>query len=297
MPDSRVPADAVRLPILSRRSLLAGATSLAATALAPAASLRPTQATDELTALGTRFEQALGALDAAQRAFNDCECRYLEEGPDPPPMLTRAGALSTLLRHEGAWWRARELRWLLKDDDHRAEWPAAHAALRVALAYEARDRRFRRKLGLRAAERAQRAALDAVEALSDAILAAPAGTAQGLAVQGRGENFRQARMVEPASLTRRRLRTLCCAADRPRDRGGVIGGHEKKALPTLRREREGGARPRDRRIFFGPGYEIFRPQSRKGAPSGAGDGQKASNVKMMILSCACGKDFVHFLGI
>jgi PAS domain-containing protein len=169
------------LPI-TRRSLLAAAASVT---LAPAAG-RPTQPADaELTALGARFEQALGALDAAQRAFNDCECRYLEEGPDPPPMLTRAGALGILLRHEGEWCRAHELRWLLKDDDHRADWPAARAALRVALAYEARDRRFRRKLGLRAAERAQRAALDAIDDLAAAILAAPAGLAQGLAVQGR----------------------------------------------------------------------------------------------------------------
>jgi hypothetical protein len=186
MPDSRVPADAVRLPILSRRGLLAGAASLAATTLTPAASLRPTQSPEaKLTALGARFEQALGILDAAQSALEACERRYLEEGPDPPLILTGAGALGTLLRHEGAWWRARELRWLLRDDDHRADWPAVRAALQAALAYEARDRRFRRKLGLRAAERAYRAADDKLEALAAAILAAPAHSAQDLARQGR----------------------------------------------------------------------------------------------------------------
>src|SRR2546421_703443 len=130
MPDLRVPADAVRLPILSRRNLLAAAASLTLPAAA-----RPTQGADQLKALGARFEQALVTLEAAQRAFNECERRYLRDGPDPPPTLTGAGTLGKLLRHEGAWWSARELRWLLKDEDHRADWPDAGAALSVAVAY------------------------------------------------------------------------------------------------------------------------------------------------------------------
>lgn len=136
-------------------------------------------------ALGTRFELALGVLDVAQRARDDCERRYLRDGPAPPAILMSEGAFGGLLRHEGAWWSARELRWLLKDEDQRAEWPEVRVALRVALAYEARDRRFRRKLGLRAAEKAHEAALDAVDELAASILAAPARSAQGLAVQGR----------------------------------------------------------------------------------------------------------------
>ena len=182
---THISAKGIPLPI-TRRSLLAGATSLAATTLAPAASVGPTQPGDsELTALGARLEQALAVLHTAQRAFDECERRYLEEGPDPPPILTRAGPLGKLLRHDGAWWRARELRWLLKDDDHRADWPTARAALQAALAYEARDRRFRRKLSLRAAELAHRAADDAADDLAAAILAAPARSGVGLAVQGR----------------------------------------------------------------------------------------------------------------
>ncbi len=168
---------------MTRRSLLAGATSLAATTLVPAASLHPTQ-DPELTVLGARFEQALAVLEVAQPALAACERRYLEEGPLPPPVLTDGGPLGHLINDWGCW-TALELRWLLKDDDHRADWPAARAALPVALAYEARDRRFRRKLGLPAAERARDAAADAVESLGDAILASTARSAAGLAVQAR----------------------------------------------------------------------------------------------------------------
>jgi len=172
------------LPI-TRRGLIAGTASVAVITLAPAAA-QATQAADtELTALGARFEQALDILDVVQRARDDCEQLYLRNGPEPPPVLTSEGALGALLRHEGAWWSACELRWLLKDEDHRADWPAARAALRVALAYEARDRRFRCKLGLRAAEKAHEAALDVVDELAASILVSPARSGAGLAVQGR----------------------------------------------------------------------------------------------------------------
>jgi hypothetical protein len=74
---------------------------------------------------------------------------------------------------------------LLRDEERRAEWPEARAALRVALAYEARERRFRRKLGLRAAERAYHAAIHALDDLAALILAAPARSPAGLAVKAR----------------------------------------------------------------------------------------------------------------
>jgi hypothetical protein len=147
---------------------------------------RPTQEPDaELTALGARFEQALGVHEAAQRAFNDCERRYLQDCPDPPDSLTGAGALGAFLRHKGSWWSARELRWFLRNEEHRAEWPDAQAALRVALAYEARERRFRRKLGLRDAERAYHAATHALDDLAALILAEPARSPAGFAVKAR----------------------------------------------------------------------------------------------------------------
>ncbi|MGB9369625.1 MAG: hypothetical protein WCE79_26830 [Xanthobacteraceae bacterium] len=172
---------------VTRRNLLTGTASLAAAALAPAAPLaRPTQEPDgELTALGRRFEQARGVHEAAQRAFNDCERRYLQDCPDPPDSLTSAGALGAFLRHKDSWWSARELRGLLRDDERRAEWPAAQAALRVALAYEARERRFKRKLGLRQAERAYHAATHALDDLATLILAEPAHSGAGLAVKAR----------------------------------------------------------------------------------------------------------------
>lgn len=168
---------------ITRRRLLAHATSLAATTLAPAASLHPTQ-DPELTALGARFEQALAVLEVAQPALAACERRYLEEGPLPPPVLTDGGPLGHLINDWGCW-TALELHSFLEDESNRADWPAARLALPVALAYEARDLRFRRKLGVPAAECAHEAALDAVESLGDAILAASARSAHGLAVQGR----------------------------------------------------------------------------------------------------------------
>ena len=170
---------------LTRRSLFAGTASLAATALVPTACVQATQGDAEFTALGVRFEQALSVHEAAQRHFNACERRYLSEGPDPPPILTEAGALGHRLRIKGSWWSARELRWLLKDEEERASWPEAQAAYAVALAYEARDRRFRRRIGFRAAERAHEDAIDALQNLSDLILATPAQSRAGLAVQGR----------------------------------------------------------------------------------------------------------------
>jgi hypothetical protein len=172
------------LPI-ARRTLMTGTASLAATALAPAAPLaRPTQEPDaELTALGRRFEQALGIHEAAQRAFNDCERRYLQDCPDPPDILRSAGGLGAFLRHKDSWWSARELRGLLRDEERRAEWPDVHAALRVALAYEARERRFKRKLGLRGAERAYHAATHALDDLAALILGEPARSPAGLAVK------------------------------------------------------------------------------------------------------------------
>jgi hypothetical protein len=170
---------------LTRRSLFAGTASLAATALAPAAQALPTHDEPELTALGAKFEQALAAYEAARRHFNACERCYLSEGPDPPPMLTEAGPLGHLLRIKGSWWSARELRWLLKDDEERASWPAARDAHVAALAYEARDRRFRRRIGFRAAERAHEDAIDTLHELGNLILATPAQSRAGLAVQGR----------------------------------------------------------------------------------------------------------------
>jgi hypothetical protein len=152
-------------------------------ACAGRAAYAPDSRDAELTALGRRFEQALGVHEAAQRAFNDCERCYLRDCPDPPDSLTSAGPLGGLLRHKDSWWTARELGGLLRDEEHRAEWPDALAALRIALAYEARERRFRRKLGLRGAERACDAANDALDDLAALILAAPARSPAGLAVK------------------------------------------------------------------------------------------------------------------
>jgi multidrug efflux pump subunit AcrA (membrane-fusion protein) len=171
---------------LTRRTLFAGSASLAATTLVPAAPLaQPTHDDAKLTALGARFEQALAAQQAAQDHFNACENRFLAECPDPPQALTPAGPLGRWLKHDWMYWTARDLRAFLRNPERESDWPAAQDVLRAALAYEARERRFARRIGLRAAERAHRDAIHAVEELSHDILDAEAGSSAGLAVQAR----------------------------------------------------------------------------------------------------------------
>lgn len=185
MPNSPVPGNAEPLR-LTRRTLFAGSASLAATTLAPAAPLAlPTQAERELTALGLKFEQALAAHVAAQSHFNACEARSLAECPDPPAALTAAGPLAQGLDSRWSYWRSRDLRRLLRDPEHEADWPAAQGALRIALAYEARERRFARRIGLRTAERAYHDATHVVEELSCDILRVDARSSAELAVQAR----------------------------------------------------------------------------------------------------------------
>jgi hypothetical protein len=185
MPQPPVPAKGAPL-LLTRRGLLAGTTSLAATALGSAAPLAalPTHGDAELTALGLRFEQALGVHAAAQAHFNAYERRYLDEGPDPPQILTSAGPLGDLIE-DWDHWSAYELRDLLRDPDSSDSWHDAGEALRAAIAYEARERRLRRKLGLRPAERAHEAASDAMDELGALILAAPAHSLGAFALKGR----------------------------------------------------------------------------------------------------------------
>ena len=77
------------------------------------------------------------------------------------------------------------MRWLLKDESERAHWPAAREAYAAALAYEARDRRFARRVGLRAAARAHEDAIEALHQLCESILDAPAHSRVALAVKGR----------------------------------------------------------------------------------------------------------------
>jgi multidrug efflux pump subunit AcrA (membrane-fusion protein) len=170
---------------LTRRSLFAGTASLAATALASAALAQPTQADAEFTVLGRRFEQALAAHEAAQRHFNECENRFLAECPDPPKALTPAGPLGHWLKHDWMYWTARDLRAFLRNPERKCDWSAAQDALRIALAYEARERRFARRIGLRVAKRAYEDASDALENLSEQILAAPAQSHVGLGMKGR----------------------------------------------------------------------------------------------------------------
>jgi hypothetical protein len=183
MPDS--PISAKQRSALSRRAMLGGLAVTPLTAQAQAwPAPAPTQPNPELTALGARFEQALRNQQAAQRHFNDCEARYLDQCPDVPPELTRIGPLGDHLCSEWSYWTVRELRALLRDADRRADWPAARAMLPIALASEARERHVCRRIGLRAAERTHEAANDALDDLSTLILSA-SDTPGSRALKGR----------------------------------------------------------------------------------------------------------------
>ena len=121
--------------------------------------------------------------ETAQRHFNACEARFLAECPDLPEALTHAGPLARWLERDWSYGTAGDLRAFLRDPDCRSDWPTAHSVLRMALAYEARERRFARRIGLRAAKRAHEAAIDAADGWK--ILRTDARSSAGLAVQAR----------------------------------------------------------------------------------------------------------------
>jgi hypothetical protein len=159
------------MPALTRRGLLAG-TAAAAAQLAgggePAVASTSAPASDvRLAALWQDFVAALDILHAAERHRSVCESRYFDEGPDIPAALRRGGPLGRLLRRDWDWWDAADLRDLLKDRARRKHWRAARAC------------------GFKAAEAAQLAAMDALAAIADQILAIPAHTLAGLAVKAR----------------------------------------------------------------------------------------------------------------
>ena len=180
MPKSSIPANGKSVPALTRRSLLAGAASAAMPAIAAVA---PPDAA--ASALAQTYGDALATYAAAERHRNACERRYLDESPDPPAALTRAGPLGKLLRHEWTWWRADELEWLLADRARRKHWPIARKLLALARVSEAADRRFAEEIGFAAAEAAQGAASEALSDLAEAILALPADTRAALALKAR----------------------------------------------------------------------------------------------------------------
>jgi len=183
MPNLPVSAKGSPLPAFTRRGLLTATASMAASTLMPPAG-QATQPDAELTALGRRFEQAIAAHEAAQRHFNDCERRYLDECPDIPHALTHEGALGHLIR-DWDYWRARELRALLRDADRQHDWEAAQAMLPVALSHERRERRVRRKLHLREAARQHEAAIEAGQKACAAILNAPSRSLASIAMKAR----------------------------------------------------------------------------------------------------------------
>ncbi len=193
MPKRSIPANIIPLPALTRRGLLAGTATAAASAALPAGvalandpRVSPQTGADaELLALDRAFAQALDTYKAAQRHYNRCETRFFAACPDPPEALTSAGPLGRLLDNKGSRWNVQDLRWLLKDPGRRRFWRRARALLPIAKLYEAEMLRVERDSGLAAAEAAHEAAMDALADLSRKILAAPARSLTGLAIKAR----------------------------------------------------------------------------------------------------------------
>src|SRR5262249_28266046 len=130
MPKTPVSANADSMPALTRRALLAGtAATAASSAPVPAPALGgPPPALGgpdpAVSGLGRHLTEALATYAAAERRRNDCERRYLEDGPMPPVALTRAGPLGMGLR-EWEWWSVDELRRLLANRRRRRHWRLA----------------------------------------------------------------------------------------------------------------------------------------------------------------------------
>ena len=183
MPKTAIPANAISVPSPGRRALLVGAATAAASAFVPAAASAPQDS--RLAALERAFDAALAEYGAAQRHYNDCERRFFAACPDPPTVLTSEGPLAKLLCNDWSWLGARDLCGLLEEPAQRRLWKAARAALPLAKAYEAKIRRLKRAAGLRAAEAAQVAAMDALHDLSERIAAVPTHSLAGLAIKAR----------------------------------------------------------------------------------------------------------------
>jgi TAT (twin-arginine translocation) pathway signal sequence len=183
MPKSSIPANGNHASPVSRRQLLLGGAGAAAAAAVPPPALAPPAPDEALARLARLFAEALAAYAAAESHRNDCERRYMEEGPDPPAALTRAGPLGRLLKRDWEWWSAGDLVWLMRDRGRRKHWVRARELLPVARAYRRQDRRFARTCGLPAAEAAQAAASDALADLAMAILAMPARSPAALALK------------------------------------------------------------------------------------------------------------------
>jgi hypothetical protein len=192
MPKRSIPANTIPLPALTRRGLLVGTATAAASTVLPAEVLAndPRMSAQagvdaELAALGRTLTQALETYEAARRHHNRCEKRFLATCPDPPDLLTSNGPLGRLLPNKWSRWNAQELRWLLKDSGRRRFWRKARVLLPIAKAYEAQVRRVERDSGWIAAEAAHEAAIDALDDLSQKILAGSARSSAGLAVKAR----------------------------------------------------------------------------------------------------------------
>src|SRR4051812_40688353 len=184
MPNARVAANAVALPSLTRRSLLAGlaASSGLSTPAALPASTSPDSALADLL---RAFEQARAAYETAQRHYNDCEGRYFDLKPKAPEALTVRGPLGHLLSTKWDMWRACELRSLLRDEERSELWDHARAIMPFARRYEARLRRLKRATDVAAAEAAHHAALDRVADVTAAMLDVTARSLSGVAAKAR----------------------------------------------------------------------------------------------------------------
>jgi hypothetical protein len=184
MPKASVPANGKS--VLTRRGLLIGSASVAASTALSGHAATPAEPDAELLALSARFAAALASYYAAERHRNTCENLLLEGLPSVPAVLhdTR-GRLGRLLPDRHSWSSATELRGVLRRRSCRELWEEARAALPIAKAYEAQVRRVERASGFPAAEAAHEAAMHALGDLMRRIGAVPARSPAGLAVKTR----------------------------------------------------------------------------------------------------------------
>src|SRR5262249_41514345 len=173
MPKFSISAHGAVLPDLTRRSLLVGTAAAATSPGIPPAAAACSAPSDCVVAILTqRLTAALTDYAVAERHRNDCERRYLDDGPMPPAALTRAGPLGSRLR-EWEWWTADDLCRFLENGARRKHWPIARELLHLARAHEMADKRFAHACGLAAAEAAHDAAAGTLHRLADMILAVP----------------------------------------------------------------------------------------------------------------------------
>jgi hypothetical protein len=195
MPKTSVSANPLRLAAISRRKLLLGFVSVAASSARP---LLQTSNADEnecvgevpresdLIGLEREFRKAVLSREAAYRRYNKCEERFFANRPSPPRALAAMGrTLGWHLPDEQLNWTAADMKTMLDVASDPTAKKTARAMLRIAEAYERGIQRLAITTGLSAAEAEYDASLEALYDLSRRVIEVPTSTIFGLAAKAR----------------------------------------------------------------------------------------------------------------